>query len=162
MAIAINKNNLIEKSLLISLATVIVALLISCGGRYGSLQVDQQTQEAFESDRLPMEYKYYYYGYDTEPYVIFGIEPKYELHSKMWHEAAPDTKEFKEMVRWVWEDYGYQKFGADILDPNGKKVGILYSAISQTTVKFLGDNQIAVMPNSPFLWGPDAGSDWAP
>jgi hypothetical protein len=162
MTIAINKNNLIQKLFLISQATVIVALLISCGGRYGSLQIDQQAQEAFESDRLPMEYKYYYYGFDTEPYVIFGIEPKYEIHSKMWREAAPDTKEFKEMVRWIWEDYGYHKFGADILDPNGKKVGILYSAISQTTVKFLGDNQIAVMPNTPFLWGPDGNNARTP
>jgi hypothetical protein len=162
MTIAINKNNPIEKILLISLAMVIMALLISCSGSYGSLKLDKQAQEEFESNRLPMEYKYYYYGFDTAPYVIFGIEPKYEIHSKMWREAAPDTKEFKEMVRWIWEDYGYKKFGADILDPNGKKVGILYSAISQTTVKFLGDNQIAVIPNTPFLWGPDGDNARTP
>jgi hypothetical protein len=157
-----NKNNLIKKSLIISLGMAILALLINCSGRYGSLKLDQQVKEVFESNRLPMEYKYYYYGFDTAPYVIFGIEPKYEMHSKMWREAAPDTKEFKEMVRWIWEDYGYHKFGADILDPNGIKVGILYSAISHTSVKFVGDNQIEVMPNTPFLWGPDGDHNRAP
>ena len=63
------------------------------------------------------------------------------------------------MTRWIWEDYGYYKFGADILDPQGKKVGVFYSAIRETSVKFVNDNQIMVMPNTPFLWGPDDGSD---
>jgi hypothetical protein len=67
----------------------------------------------------------------------------------------PETPEFKEMIRWVWEDYNYNKFGADILDPQGKKVGVYYSAIRETAVKFVDDNQIMVMPHTPFLWGPD-------
>jgi hypothetical protein len=155
MIVSKNKDIKIEQVLLICLGMVVLVLLIGCSGTYGSLKRDQQVQEAFESNRLPTEYNYYYYGFDTAPYVIFGIEPKYELKSKMWRQAAPDTEEFKEMTRWIWEDYGYHKFGADILDPNGKKVGILFSAIYDTSVKFLADNQIAVMPSTPFLWGPD-------
>ena len=81
------------------------------------------------------------------------------MNSYMWREAAPDTDDFKEMVRWIWEDYGYYKFGADILDPQGKKVGVFYSAIRETSVKFVNGNQIMVMPNTPFLWGPGDGSD---
>ena len=157
-----NKYTLIEKLFLTSLGMVISALLFSCSARYGSLQLDTQVQEEFESNSVPKEYKYYYYGFSTAPYVIFGIEPKFVVNSKMWREAAPDTEEFKEMIRWIWEDYGYLKFGADILDPNGAKVGILYSAINQTSIKFVDDNQIVVMLNTPFLWGPDAGNDWSP
>jgi hypothetical protein len=141
---------------------VIPALLVSCSARYGSLKLDPQAEEEFESNRVPTKYKYYYYGFSTAPYVVFGIEPNYAVNSKMWREAVPDTEEFKEMIRWIWEDYGYQKFGADILDPAGKKVGILYSAISQISVKFVDDNQIVVMPNTPFLGGPDGVNDWAP
>jgi len=84
------------------------------------------------------------------------------MNSKMWREAAPDTEEFEKMVKAIWQDYGYYKFGADILDPNGKKVGILYSAVSETSIKFVGDNQIVVMPNSPFLWGPGGADDQTP
>jgi hypothetical protein len=158
MNVSRNKNILIGRVFLVSLGMVIVALLIGCSGKYGRLKRNQQVQQEFESNRLPTEYKYYYYGFNTAPYVIIGIEPKYEMNSKMWREAAPDTGAFKEMTRWIWEDYGYYKFGADILDPTGIKVGILYSAISQTSVKFVGDNQIEVMPNTPFLWGPDGGN----
>ena len=138
------------------------ALTAGCAGTYGSLKRDAEVQQAFESNQVPGDYTYYYYGFDTRPYVIFGIEPKYEMNSKMWREATPDTDDFKEMVRWIWEDYGYYKFGADILDPLGKKVGVFYSAIPQTSVKFVNDNQIMVMPNTPFLGGPEANGGFRP
>lgn len=132
----------------------VLALTAGCtAGTYGSLKRDAEVQQAFESNQVPIDYKYYYYG-DSEPYAIFGIEPKYEMKSNMWREAAPDTDDFKEMVRWIWEDYGYYKFGANILDPEGKKVGVFYSAIRETSVKFIDGNRIMVMPNTPFLWGP--------
>jgi len=73
----------------------------------------------------------------------------------MWKKVSADTSELKEMARWIWEDFEYYKFGADILDPEGNKVGILYTAIRETTVKFGDNNQISIIPNSPFLWGPD-------
>ena len=152
----------IEKSFLIIAGIVILALMIGCSARYGSLVLDQQVQEEFESNNTPTDYKYYYYGFDTAPYAVFGVEPKYSVKSNMWREATPDTAEFQNMIRWVWEDYGYTKFGADILNPDGKKVGILYTAILQTSVKFVDDDQIVVMLGTPFLWGPDGVNDWAP
>jgi hypothetical protein len=136
----------------------VLALIAGCAGTYGSLKRDTEVQQAFETNKVPMGYKYYYYG-DSEPYVVIGIEPEYEMDSKMWREVTPDTEDFKEMIRWIWEDYGYYKFGADILDPQGKKMGIFYSSIRGTSVKFMNGNQIMVMPNTPFLWGPGDGSD---
>jgi len=157
MSLAAKKNKSIRtiSLLLISQAMALVVLLAGCAANYGSLKRDQEVQQAFESQRVPPEYKYYYYGFSTRPYVVFGIEPAYKMNSRLWKEAAPDTAEFKEMIRWIWEDYGYYKFGADILDPTGKKVGVMYTAINETSVKFGNDNQIEVMPNLPFLGGPD-------
>jgi hypothetical protein len=151
-----NKYKLLDNYMPMAIVIIMLTLIAGCTANYGSLKRDAEVQQAFESNQVPMDYKYYYYG-DSEPYVIFGIEPKYEMDSNMWRDVSPDTAEFKEMTRWIWEDYGYYKFGADILDPNGIKVGIMYTAISQTSVKFVGDNQIVVMPNTPFLWGPDSG-----
>ncbi len=150
-----NKYKLLDNFTPIGIVIIFLTLVAGCSANYGSLKRDAEVQQAFESNQVPMDYKYYYYG-DSEPYVIFGIEPKYEMDSKMWRDVAPDTAEFKEMTRWIWEDYGYYKFGADILDPNGSKVGIMYTAIRETSVKFVGDNQIVVIPNTPFLWGPEA------
>lgn len=150
-----NRDNLFGHIMPMGIFIMALALMVGCTANFGSLKRDALIQQAFESNQVPMNYKYYYYG-DSEPYVIFGIEPKYEMDSYMWREISPDTAEFKEMTRWIWEDYGYHKFGADILDPKGVKVGIMYTAIRETSVKFVGDNRIVVMPNTPFLWGPEA------
>ena len=151
-----NRYKSLDNFMAIGMVIIILTLIAGCSANYGSLKQDAEVQQAFESNQVPMDYKYYYYG-DSEPYVIFGIEPKYEMDSRMWRDVSPDTAEFKEMTRWIWEDYGYIKFGADILDPNGVTVGIMYTAIRETSVKFVGDNQIVVIPNTPFLWGPEAG-----
>ena len=151
-----NKHRLLDNLIPIGIVIITLTLIAGCSANYGSLKRDAEVQQAFESNQVPMDYKYYYYA-DSEPYVIFGIEPKFEMNSKLWRDVSPDTEEFKEMTRWIWEDYGYYKFGADILDPNGVKVGIMYTSINETSVKFVGDNQIVVMPNTPFLWGPDEG-----
>ena len=152
-----NNNKLLRIIWMPACGILILALLAGCSGKYGSLRHDIAVQQAFESNQVPTDYKYYYYG-DSEPYVIFGIEPKYEMDSRMWRDMAPDTEEFKEAIRFMWEDYGYYRFGADILDPDGNKVGIFYSSVRETAFKFVGDNQIVVMPNTPFLWGPTTGS----
>ena len=151
-------NNKILSNIIMGVAGIaLLALFLGCTGKYGSLKRDAEVKQAFESNQVSREYKYYYYG-DSEPYVIFGIEPKYVMDSRMWRDMAPDTEEFREAIRFMWEDYGYYRFGADILDPNGQKVGIYYSAIRETAFKFGGENQIVVMPHTPFLWGPTAGS----
>ncbi len=144
--------------LYITAGILVLVLMAGCGANYGSLKRSAEVQQHFERQQVPAEYRYYYYGFDTRPYVIFGIEPEYEMNSRLWRAVSPDTAAFKTLVTWIWEDYGYYKFGADILDPLGNKVGILYSSIHETTVKFPGDNLIEVIPNTPFLWGPDAGS----
>ena len=151
-----HKYRLLVDFMPIAIVIITLTLTAGCTANFGRLKRNADVQQAFESNQVPMEYKYYYFA-DSEPYVVFGIEPKYEMNSNMWRDISPDTAEFKEMIRWVWEDYGYYKFGADILDPNGVKVGIMYTAINDTAVKFVGENEIVVIPGTPFLWGPDSG-----
>lgn len=138
-----------------TLVIIFLSLAAGCSSKYGSYKRDARIQDAFESGQVPAGYKYFYYGFDNQPYVVFGVEPKYEMNSKMWREISADTTEIQDLARWIWEDYGYYKFGADILDPNGNKAGILYTAIRETTVKFGENNQIIIIPNTPFLGGPD-------
>lgn len=139
-----------------ALGIIILTLVAGCSGNYGRYKRDTDVQQAFEANQVPPDYKYFYFGNDNYPYVIFGIEPKYEMNSKMWKEVSANTSEFKELIRWIWEDYGYYKFGADILDPAGNKVGVLYTAIRDTAFKFGENNQISVIPGTPYLGGPEA------
>jgi hypothetical protein len=149
-----NQPKRLNKYIPLGIVMIILTLAAGCTAKYGTLKRDLQVLQAFESNQVSAGYKYYYYGYSNEPIVIFGIDPKFVVKSNMWREVAPDTAKFKKMIRFIWEDYGYYKFGADILDPVGVKVGIIYTAVSETTVKFVGENEIVVIPNKPYLWGP--------
>ena len=139
------------------LVSLILAQVAGCSGTYGRLKTNPEVKQAFVTNQVPEEYNYYYHGLANRPNVVFGIESEYTMDSRIWREVIPNTSEFKELVYWIWEDYyvpNFYAFGADILNPQGKKVGIYYSAIHGTTFKFLEGNQIMVMPNTPFLWGP--------
>jgi len=149
----------ISKNRIPRVSTVVILILIlstGCAGQYGSYRRDAAVQQSFESHQVPADYKYFYYGLENEPIVIFGIEKKYEMNSNMWREVSADATEFRDLITWVWADYGYDIFGADILDPGGNKVGVLYTAVRETVIKFGPDNRITVMTNTPFLWGPTA------
>ncbi len=140
----------------IGIVVIMLALTFGCSADFGHLRRDAEIQLAFESNQVPSDYKYFHYS-ESEPYVILGLDRRYDIKSIMWREVSSDTAEFKKMVRSIWEDYGYEKFGADILDPDGKKVGIMYTAIRETSVKFVGENEIVVMPHTPYLWGGTGG-----
>ena len=160
----ITQNNSIKQIFGIGFLGIAVLILLSgCSANYGSYRRNSEVKQAFESRQVPAEYQYYYFGLTNEPVVIFGIEPKYELRSVMWKNVSADTEVFRDLVGWVWEDYDYYRFGAEILDPEGKKVGILYTSVQETLFKFGPDNRITVIPNTPFLWGPDGvggGDAW--
>lgn len=128
-----------------------------CMGKYGKFMRDQEVYNAFENNKVSSEYKYFSNYQHNVTYAILGIDPKYKFESKMWREVEPDTEDFKKLVSRIWEDYGFYKYGANVYDPNGNKVGTWYSAVFGKTIKFLGDNQIEVMMDTPFLWGPESG-----
>ena len=154
-----NKNlKIIDKFLPIGILLIMLAMIAGCAGnsKYGKYKLDAGVQQAFETNQVPREYQYFHYS-DSEPYVLLGLDTSYQMNSRMWREVQSDTEAFEEMIVFIWEDYGYYKFGADILNPEGKKVGIMYTAIKETSIKFVGENEIVVMPHTPYLWGPTAG-----
>ena len=137
---------------------LILILMGGCMGSYGSYNQDSEVMEAFNNQRVPPDYRYYYYHSGSEPIAVIGVEKKYDAGSRMWREVDPDTEQFKDMIRWIWGDYGYNSFAARINDPSGQQVGIMFTSVREVTIKFAGGNRIVVMPNTPFLWGPSAGS----
>lgn len=158
-----DKNNLPEKAAIVralSFAAVLSvgALLAGCSGMYGSYKRNAEIYQSFQTNQVNGNYKYFYNGVGNQVYAIIGIEPKYQIHSKFWREVKPDTEEFKNLTNKIWADYGYRTYGADLLDPAGNKIGIVYTSIYEVVVKFLGDHQIEVMLGTPYLWGPGDGN----
>jgi hypothetical protein len=152
-------------SMLNIFASVIMAIMMTvftgCFGSYGTVQRDPELTKAIKSIPVIDGYKYYYYGDKDRPYAIAGIEPQYEIRSRLWREIDPQTDQFKKMIYWMWEDYGYYAYGANILDPSGAKAGIWYSSLYFVAVRFTADNNVVLMPEKPFLWGPTADAGGA-
>jgi hypothetical protein len=139
---------------LLALSALIMIVMSGCFKNYGRLNRSSEIQNAFESNQVPSDYRYFFYGSRNWPYAVMGLGPDYNLHSRMWRSVEPDTTEFKHMTRFVWADYGYYPYGANILDPEGQKIGIIYTSSWMAAVKVDKDNKtVEVMPHI-FLGGP--------
>ena len=136
-----------------SVCFLMLFLFVGCFANYGRYTRDAEVHQVFNSGLVPMEYRYYYYHSGSEPIAVIGVEKKYDAGSKMWRDVEPNTEKFKDLIYWIWADFGYGIFGAQILDPSGEQVGIMYTSVREVAFKFTDDNRIVVMPNTPFLWG---------
>ena len=157
-----NKSGISEKLAIcrmMSFAVILFVVAVSsgCSGMYGSYKRDAEIYQSFQSNQVNRSYTYYYNGVGNQVYAIIGIESKYQIQSKFWREVEPDTDTFKKLTGQIWEDYGYRTYGADLLDPAGKKIGIVYTSIYDVAVKFLKNNQLEVLLGTPYLWGPGNG-----
>lgn len=132
----------------ISIGLVILVVISGCLENYGRLKRSPDIQKSFETNQLPSDYNYYFFGHRTWPYAVMGLDRGYNLRSKIWRTVEPDTEEFRSMSFWIWADYGYHPYGADILDPEGQKIGIFYTSVWFAAVKVDKDtNTVQVMPH---------------
>jgi len=134
------------------------ALIGGCMANYGNYARDSEVFDAFNNGQVPLNYQYYYYYSGSDYIAVIGVEKKYDVRSIMWHEVEAGSEKFKDLIKWIWEDYGYTRFAARINDPTGKQVGIMYTSIREVAIKFTDDDKIEVMPHAPFLWGPEVNS----
>ncbi len=133
---------------LLTISAFIMIVMSGCFENYGRLQRDQAVATMFETGELPHEYHYHFFGSRNHPYAVMGLEPDWTLKSSMWRTVELNTEEFKYMTKWVWEDLGYYKYGADILDPEFEKIGIIYTSSWMATVKVDKDAKtVEVMPH---------------
>lgn len=86
------------------------------------------------------------------PYAIIGLAPEYKLITRWWDPVAPNTKEFKTDVDFIWRpDLWYRidpAQGAWIVDPGGHKIGLWYSMYPSTLITVKGAHQVDIF--SPF------------
>ncbi len=139
---------------LLGISVLIMIMMSGCLENYGRLNRSSEIQEAFETNQVPSEYNYYFYGRRNMPYAVMGLDVSYNLRSRMWRTVESDSAELRHMAYWIWADYGYYPYGANILDPEGQKIGIIYTSSIMAAVKFDKETKtVEVMPHI-FLGGP--------
>ena len=71
---------------------MVFALTVGCAGSYGRVTFDDNVTDAFRTHQLPSDYNYYYYGIGNRHYALVGLDPKWELKSRIWREIDPQSE----------------------------------------------------------------------
>jgi len=133
---------------LLTISVIVMIVILGCFENYGRLQRSTEVQTMFETGQLPSEFNYHFYGNRSHPYAVMGLDPGWTLRSRIWRKVELSTEEFRYMTKWVWEDLGYYKYGANILDPEFEKIGIIYTSSWMAAVKVDKDTKtVEVMPH---------------
>ena len=139
---------LFPKTVNLVMCLFFVSMLAGCLENYGRLKRDRQIQRTFETYQVPTDLNYYFHGVSSYPDAIMGLDPDYKLRSRIWRTVDPNTERFRRMVYWVWTDYWFRPYGAHILDPDGRHIGIFYTSVSFAAVKVDRESKtVEVMPH---------------
>jgi len=141
------RQNRIHTLVVAGLFIMLFATLIACATskKYGKLTPEKSVQQAFHSYQILPDHKYYFRGVYSRPTVIAGINQNYTMNLKMWIPIDAESKDFKILIdRVSFQGMGNQvePWGLIILDQEGNKVGVWYSALRAAAVEVNENRQI--------------------
>jgi len=141
-----------RNSLFTLLASAFMLLLLAgyaAAGMYGTIDRDRDLDNKFRNYEVLQDYNYFTTGGYDVPNAILLIHKDYELDNpgNFWR-PIPNV-DYEQMRKWVSVISSEQDFNRTgnyfatyILDQNGQRVGVWYSAETFATVKFLEGNRI--------------------
>ena len=123
---------------------------------YGEIKPSEEATREFESGKVFPNYRYYISGADLYPDALIGIDKTYTLDTDLWKEIELTPKKLSEIVGDMQSkglEVGELVHGFDMLDNQGKKIGIWYSILrARTSLKMLGDNKVMVYTPPLNVW----------
>jgi hypothetical protein len=122
-------------------------LIAGCLADYGQMERSREINAVFESYQVLPDYSYYYTGWQNNPRVIMGIHKDYTLKTGSWSSMGSITSDMlKKRIEGMTNQIGQaaENYGWVIFNPAREKVGIWYSKLDQTTVKFGKNKEIFV------------------
>ena len=132
--IAQNKEKMGKAAIVSVLLLVVIQITgIGCAtptsGKTSNITTSQEATDIWHSYQILPNYNYYYSGPDTQPRYIIGIDDKYHLTSKLWKPVDLTPDMLKNWFNYYKPRVGYSldRYGADITDLDGNRVGLWYS-----------------------------------
>ena len=127
--INIGPNNSRTRASVATLCAVVALTIFSygCSSNYGRFSKDAQVSQAFQNGAVQPDFSYYYSGRDTMPYAILAVDHGYTVPSRYWIPFDPEPVQLKKMSQNIYRYYYSDPYGSNILDPDGKVVGVWYS-----------------------------------
>lgn len=133
----------------------LLMMLCSCtAANYGKLQASPEVTKVFDDHRIVADHRYYYSGLQGVPDAIMGLHTNYTLKSKLWQAVDFDSQLLNTWVNRMAYVHLVSPRGAWILDPDGNRIGVWYSARHQTRVRVEKGNHVFIAaPIPPELRG---------
>lgn len=117
----------------------------------GSLRPRHEVTNLFLNNEIVPGHRYYYNGRSQWPSAIMAIDSSYTIKAEFWKPVELAGQELSEWLQSAanWKGSNMtNKQGAEILNPEGERVGIWFSKYDNVITKFLGDKVIQVYPPS--------------
>lgn len=158
------------RKILIAAIVVAAFTLTGCAAHnYGTLKESHEVTRQFTEGDPVSSYAYYYYGRANKPSAVIGIDNTLKFESDLW-KPVPATGDA--LASWIDSRtgristhsgsarYGGRYQGAEILDPNGRQVGVWYSKFDWGVIKFPEAGRIVVYSPEERPGALDKGSEF--
>lgn len=128
--------------LIVSLSTM------ACTGQlfqnFGKIALNDETTRAFESYSVNEDFRYYISGPDGNPNVIVGLHRDHRIGPRiLWKEVEMTPKAMKEITENMKKRASVRMhflYGFNLLDPQGKPIGVWYSIQTARTCLQIRDD----------------------
>jgi hypothetical protein len=108
---------------------------MACSGRlfqsFGRIDLSVETTRAFENYSVDTDFRYFVSGSDTYTNAIIGLHRDYRIDPKsLWKEVDMTTDVMQKIVGNMREKTSSRLlslYGFELLDPQGKPIGVWYS-----------------------------------
>jgi hypothetical protein len=134
------------------LGLVLPTLITGCAaGSSARLDRSGQVLKGFLSGQVLEGYTYYTTGMENNPDAILAIAPGYTLKTNRWLEREMTPAALRQMVGEMNSMYNATPFGllgSYVLNDQGERIGVWYSALGWTTVEMTGAAEVRVSPPS--------------
>jgi hypothetical protein len=103
-------------------------LLSGCVGASGKLQFNPALLDQYRGGALSKTYQYYYCGRSTIPYAVVGIDDAYGFNDRLWFKIESEQAVYEKISKLSQlHIHSGPLTSSDILDGEGKKVGVWFS-----------------------------------
>jgi hypothetical protein len=134
----------------------------ACMASYGRHMRVSRVTQTFKSGTVLEEHKYYYYNWIGSPDGIVGIRKDYKLLSKLWYEIDTDKTSLRVLVDRMMSRDPTNFYGAELKDPAGNLMGVLFTDSRGITIKMAGEKEIAYIKLQPIVNWQDDDRPWFP
>ena len=137
------------------LLAIVAAFAGGCSmANIGSVRTSAEVARQFENLEINPNYRYWYLNQENNPYGVVGLDREYQLDGgPMWRALAPDSATFRKVVGLVqsFPMPSSSTSGYDIIDPQGRPIGVWYSSLSAGITVDPAAKAVSVATSTPWL-----------